>query len=86
MLLPDKPRSAYPRCPSVGENLRQHPGIFVRNYAGDGPTDGRMLRRKRISALKKFAAPIAGEWALPPEGVSENFGIHKCVNPSFAAE
>src|ERR1700683_1750800 len=56
------------------------------DHAGNSPTDGRMLRRKRVPTSKEMSAAIAGERTFPPEGVLEGFCVQECVDTRFPTE
>src|SRR5882762_6078496 len=56
------------------------------NHTGNCPTDGRVLRGKRIPALKKTAPAVAREGPIPSEGILEDFRIQECVDPGLPTE
>ena len=56
------------------------------NHTGNRPTDGRVLRWKRVPALKKTSSAIAGKGTIPSECILKDFRIQECVNASLSTE
>src|SRR5262249_7245997 len=86
MLLPSPSSRTYPTCCAVREQLGQRPRILMGDDAGDGPTNGRMRGRERVSSNKKASWARAGERTLASGRVLEDFGIGERAKGSLPGQ
>src|SRR5437763_14435723 len=77
------PRHAHRRSQSIREQLRQPPGVFMRDDSGDGPSCRGVLRGKRSPTAQEMAISRSLVRALTLERILQRFGHKKTVNGRF---
>ena len=80
------PGHRHRRSQTIGQNLAERAGVFVRPDTGHRPGDGRVFGGKRIAALEKRSMLIALIGAWPLRNLLEKVSHRSAVDGSFAAE